>query len=318
VIGRGAFAIFLGVCALAVAQVAWWITFLVRTGAERRHVVMFASEGSFFMVLLLLGVWLMYRTLAEQVRLREMRATFLSSVTHELKSPLAAIRLFLETLEQGRADEEKRRDLVRKMLLDTERLERLVNDLLRAGRIEAGALSADEGEARLDAVVEGAAERARLRCGPGDEVRVEGPGPVLVPGDEELLRSAVENLLDNAVKYSPAPRRVVARLRADALEAVVEVEDAGLGIDPAFAARAFQPFARSGREETRAAPGTGLGLFLVRGIAEAHGGRAWIRPRPEGRGTVAGIALPRGKGRSAPLAAARAAAGSGAGSGAAR
>jgi signal transduction histidine kinase len=291
VIGRGAFAIFLGVCALAVAQVAWWITFLVRTGAERRHVVMFASEGSFFMVLLLLGVWLMYRTLAEQVRLREMRATFLSSVTHELKSPLAAIRLFLETLEQGRADEEKRRDLVRKMLLDTERLERLVNDLLRAGRIEAGALSADEGEARLDAVVEGAAERARLRCGPGDEVRVEGPGPVLVPGDEELLRSAVENLLDNAVKYSPGAQAVEVDVRRDEDEVVVAVRDHGLGIPADEQAALFTKFHRGAEARTRGIRGTGLGLAMVDHIVRAHHGRVDVESQP-GRGSTFRIRLP--------------------------
>ncbi|HVY62431.1 MAG TPA: histidine kinase dimerization/phospho-acceptor domain-containing protein, partial [Planctomycetota bacterium] len=140
-IGRGAFATFLGIVALAIAQVAWWITFLVRIGGDRRHIVMFLSEGSFFVVALLAGVFLMYRTLMEQVRLRAARATFLSAVTHELKSPLAAIRLFLETLDAGRVtDEAKRRELVKKMLLDTARLEHLVADLLRAGQIEANRL----------------------------------------------------------------------------------------------------------------------------------------------------------------------------------
>src|ERR1044071_6923641 len=125
-IGRGAFAIFVGIVVLALAQVAWWITFLIRIGGDRRHMVMFLSEGGFFMVALLAGVFLMYRTLVEQVDLRRARATFLSAVTHERKSPLAAIRLFLETLDEDRVDAEKRKDLVKKMLLDTDRLERLV------------------------------------------------------------------------------------------------------------------------------------------------------------------------------------------------
>ncbi len=295
-IGRGAFAIFVGIVLLAVAQVAWWFLFLVRVSGERRHLVMFASEGAFFMLALLAGVFLMYRTIAEQVRLRALRATFLSAVTHELKSPLAAIRLFLETLAEGRVDAARRGDLVRKMLLDVARLERLVGDLLRAGQVEAGALVPALEEVDLAAIAREAAQAARPRLGPDDRLEVVAPeGPVRAPADSHLVRSAIENLLDNAIKYSPPPRAIRIEVAAARGEARVEVCDSGPGFDAATAARAFEPFARGGSEETRATRGTGLGLFIVRGIADAHGGRAWVGPEGGAGargGARVGFALP--------------------------
>ncbi len=296
-IGRAAFAVFAGIVILAVAQVAWWITFLIRIGGERRHIVMFASEGAFFMLALLAGVFLMYRTLLEQVRLRRMRATFLSAVTHELKSPIAAIRLFLETLEGDRVDEAKRRDLVRKMLLDTDRLDRLVADLLRAGQIVAGALAPALGRVDLRALAAEVVEAARPRLQAGDALDLDAGPPVAASGDRALLRSAIENLVDNAIKYSPPPRRVSVSVTAAAGDARIRDADERAGIDDAALGRAFEPFARGGNEEVRSAKGTGLGLFIVRGIAEAHGGRATIASRaPAARGTEAALAIPLGGG----------------------
>ena len=125
--GRLVFVVFCGVVFLCLAQVSWWIYFLTQISDNPRHVFMFASEGVVFVSALLLGVWIIYGALHEQVRLRHLRATFFSSVTHELRSPLAAVRLLLETMIAGRVtDLEKQADLSRKMLLDVDRLERLV------------------------------------------------------------------------------------------------------------------------------------------------------------------------------------------------
>jgi signal transduction histidine kinase len=295
-LGRGAFILFCGIVLVAVLQIAWWIIFLLGIAPERRYVVMFASEGAFFMLALMAGVFLMYRTLVEQVRLKEARSTFLSAVTHELKSPLASLRLFLETIEEGRVGPEKRSDLVKKMLFDVDRLERLVRDLLRAGQIEARALEPALEKVDLGALAREAVERARPRLEEGDRIEVDSEISLCARGDRDLLASAIENLIDNAIKYSPPPRRIEVRLAPRGLVAEVEIWDEGIGLGPGLASRAFEPFERAGDEETRRTKGTGLGLFIVRGIAEAHGGRAWIGPRPDGRrGTAAGFYVPAGK-----------------------
>jgi signal transduction histidine kinase len=285
--GRGALALFIGVVVLAIAQVAWWIYFLIRTGGQS-HLVMFASEGAFFMVALLTGVFLMYRALTEQMRLRQMRATFLSAVTHELKSPIAAIRLFLETIAEDRVDAEKRKDLVKKMLLDTDRLERLVSDLLQAGQIEAHALVPSLEDVDLATVAEEAVEAAKPRLGPDDTIDLHAM-PVKVLGQWDLLLSVVQNLLDNAIKYSKPPRRIA--VRVDPGGSLV-VSDKGVGIDAAGLEHAFEAFYRSGNEEARRQKGTGLGLYLVDGIVRAHGGKCRIESGGEGQGTTVRCSIP--------------------------
>jgi signal transduction histidine kinase len=293
VIGRGAFTVFFGVVLLAALQLAWWIYFLARIAGDRRHVVMFASEGAVFMLALLTGVFLIYRTLIEQVRLKHMRGTFLSAVTHELKSPLASLRLFLETIESGRVDAEKRADLVQKMLLDVDRLERLVGDLLRAGQLEAHALRVERERVDLAELAAECGVGARRRLAAEDRLEIRAESGLAVDGDRALLRSVIENLLDNAVKYSRPPRRIALDVgRGAARDAVVRVSDNGIGVDRATLAHIFEPFHRAGDEETRAAPGTGLGLFLVEGIVRAHGGSCAIESGGPGRGTVVRCELP--------------------------
>lgn len=291
-VGRGAFFLFVGIVVLAVLQLAWWTIFLLRISADRRHVVMFASEGAFFLLALLAGVLLIYRTLLEQVRLKNLRATFLSAVTHELKSPLASLRLFLETIEAGRVDEAKRRDLVRKMLLDVDRLERLVGDLLRAGQLETHSLRLERARVDLAPVLADARRAVEPRLGAEDSLLVDAPEGIVVEGDRDLLRSVVENLLDNAVKYSKPPRRIEARLAREGRAAVLEVRDNGIGIDRSSLAALFEPFHRAGDEETRAVKGTGLGLFLVRGILRAHGGDCEAASDGPGRGATLRCRLP--------------------------
>jgi signal transduction histidine kinase len=295
-IGRLGLTLFLGIVAFSVAQLGWWVYFLLRLAPDRRHAIMFASEGAVFLLALLAGVFLIYRALAQQVRLHQMRTTFLSAVTHELKSPLASIRLYLETLEAGRVPDEKQGPIVAKMLDDVSRLERLVTDLLRAGELESGRLkprSEDLDVVDLTSVARGVVDDARARLlEPGDELTAFlGPG-VPVEGDRQLIRSVVENLLENAVKYSPAPRRIEVHAATRGGSAVLRVSDRGIGVDPDTAESLFEPFHRGGDELTRRAKGTGLGLFLVRGICEAHGGSCEVASAGPGQGTTVTCRLP--------------------------
>ncbi|HVY60368.1 MAG TPA: sensor histidine kinase, partial [Planctomycetota bacterium] len=134
---------------------------------------------------------------------------------------------------------------------------------------------------------------ARSRLGPDDRLDWTPPAePLPAPADPALVRSALENLIDNAIKYSQAPRAIAVTLVARDGAAEVGVHDAGIGFEERSARRVFEPFQRGGDEETRQRKGTGLGLFIVRGIAETHGGRAFIGPRAGGAaGTTAGFTI---------------------------
>jgi signal transduction histidine kinase len=288
------FVVFCGVVFLCLAQVSWWIYFLTRISSNPRHVFMFASEGLVFVSALLLGVWIIYGALHEQVRLRHLRATFFSAVTHELRSPLAAVRLLLETMVAGRVtDLEKQQDLAGKMLLDVDRLERLVTNLLQAGQLEAARLETLPERADLSALVRDVVEAVRPRLfAAGDAVTVTADVPVPVEVDPGLFRGVVENLLENASKYGAPPRTVEVSVRREGRMAYLSVRDEGVGLDAEARAMVFRPFYRAGDEETRSAPGTGLGLFLVHGIVEAHGGTCEVLSKGPGEGTTLRIRIP--------------------------
>jgi len=281
---------------LAIAQVAWWIVFISRLAPDRRHIAMVWSEGTVFVLALLVGVFLLYRALAEQLRIRQQHSTFLASVTHELKSPLAALRLLLETLAAGRVkDPERGRDLARKMLLDVDRLEQLVQNLLRAGELDSAALEPSPRRLDLVPLVRERLERLGERCfGPDDEVRLTVAGPVWVEVDEAMVESVVDNVLDNASKYSSPPRRIEVRVAADpsAARATLEVTDDGVGASADTLRGIFRPFFRAPDAERRAVRGTGLGLYLVRGIARAHGGECDAWSEGPGRGMRITVRLP--------------------------
>lgn len=289
-----ALTVFWIVCALAAAQVVWWVVFLVQHAADRRHVVMFLSEGVAFMIVTLVGVVIIYGSLSEQVRTRQLRATFLAAVTHELRSPLASIRLLLETLHKRcDLDPAKRHELIGRMLADTDRLERLVQDLLRAGQLENHALEAAPVRLDLVELVRERIEAIRERLlQPADGVEASLDGEVIVAVDPELFRGVIDNLLENAVKYSETPRRLDVRVFARRGVAVLEVQDDGIGLDPETQAQLFRPFYRAGDEETRSQRGTGLGLYLVAGIALAHGGRCAAESDGVGRGTTMRVEVP--------------------------
>lgn len=219
----------------------------------------------------------------------------LANVAHELRTPLARIRVALDLAEEG--DAAAARAALAEIAEDLGELERLVADILASARLELSRDGAASGApplhlAPLDLaeVARGAAERLRQRH-PDRAVETSLAGPLPVEGDAALLRRVLDNLLDNARKYSPpgSPIRVVAR--TDALGASVAVADEGTGIAPEDLARLFTPFFRADRSRARATGGVGLGLSLSRRIAEAHGGRLTAASAP-GRGSTFTLTLP--------------------------
>jgi signal transduction histidine kinase len=258
----------------------------------RRRIVMMVSEGSFFAVLLLVLLWLLWRTLRREVELERQHRNFLSAVTHELKSPLAAMRLALETVTPGRATGESADRFLRNALDDAGRLEDLVQKVLEATRFSEGRSVILRKDVHLSRVVEEVTTTfGRRAAAAGAHLEVAVEPDIYGDLDEEAMAIAISNLLENAVKYGGKPPRIGVGLFLDGHHAVFEVSDNGHGIPEEDVELVFDRFFRSGDEMTRSARGTGLGLFLVQQIVNAHRGSVKIVSTGE-EGTVFRVTLP--------------------------
>jgi signal transduction histidine kinase len=215
-------------------------------------------------------------------------------VSHELRTPLTSMMGFLEMLREGEAgvltaDQERFLSIVYR---SSERLQRLVGDLLFVARLDASGLQLHFDQVRVDAVVGEAVESlAALARAREIDLRADLDPVPAIRGDRERLAQLVGNLLSNALKFTPGGGKVVARTFTDDGSAVLEVEDTGIGIPAAEQERLFQRFFRSSTATAQAIPGTGLGLVITKAIAEAHGGVVSMTSKP-GEGTCFRVELP--------------------------
>jgi len=288
-----AFFITLGVCLVALAVVlnVGWVLLHWRQ-------VALLTLGIIFFIAIISGLVLNTIFLVREIRRNEQHDSFINAVTHELKTPLASIRLYLETLKTREVDEARRREFYDVMLADSEALMQTVDQVLRAGRSGHRRRRIDTAVIDLGEMVRECAERARTRHHlSADSLRFverfDGDRP-RVAGDMDELSAAVGNLIDNAVKYSDKEVAVSVEVAApDRKNAVVRVTDRGMGIPAGQLKRIFKRFYRVPRPVMMRIKGTGLGLFIVRSIVEKHGGRAYAESEGEGRGSTFTIRLPR-------------------------
>jgi len=291
---RGTIALFitLGVCLVGVAvflNISWIVLYGRRIALLVLGIVLFS--------VLIAGVVLNTVFLVREVRRNERQDSFLNAVTHELKTPIASIRLYLETLQRRQLDEAKRKEFYRIMLSDTDRLLSTVEQVLKAGETGHRKRDANRVLVDLEAIV---AECIAITLQQGhleaEAIRLEEvPGAVKlrVLGHPEDLRTAVLNLLDNAVKYSPGGVHVRCRLEITRYSWVtLSVSDQGIGIPPKDLKRIFKRFYRAQDVVQRQVKGTGLGLFIVRSIARQHGGDAAAVSDGPGKGTTMRMHLP--------------------------
>jgi signal transduction histidine kinase len=281
--------IVLVVClAVAVTLNVGWIILHWRQG-----VLLFF--GVVFFLAIILGMILNTGFLLREIRRNEQHGSFLNAVTHELKTPIASIRLYLETLQRRDVGEAQRQEFYRSMLEDTSRLLGTVNQVLKAGEVGYGRTAQHRADVNLAELVRECVDLARTRHHlPAEAIQmtpVNGE-PTTVNADAEDLRIAVGNILDNAVKYSNDRIAVGVKIVAPQEGFLsLRVRDEGVGIPPQELKRVFKRFYRvPGRRQVK---GTGLGLFIVRSIARAHGGRVSIESEGEGRGTTVILELPR-------------------------
>ena len=262
------------------------------------HLNQYRWEGGFFLTVLLLGVVVMSRAMAREVELRRRQENFLAAVTHELKSPLASVRLGLETLGRRPDMESGRRDrTVTRALADTDRLEGLIENVLATSRLEEGAVFSKPETLQLASMVRGIVESTSKIESSGCDVRLDLPEDLFVRADANAGATVVRNLLDNAIEATrgTAAPAVSFSARADGEEVVLLIEDNGVGFQPEIAERLFEKFYRPGDELTRRRSGTGLGLFLVRRLVELDGGRVRASSGGSGSGACFEVRWPAGR-----------------------
>ena len=278
--------------ALAVALNVGWIIL-----NWRLRVLLFF--GIVFFALIIAGMIVNTTFLLREIRRSEQHDSFINAVTHELKTPVASIRLHLETLQRRDLPEAQKQEFYRLMLSDTDRLAETVEQVLRAGR--AGDRKAGREKSAVDfrQLVRECMDAARTRhhlplvALHYEEAPANGAG-LRVLGSGEDLRTAVFNVLDNAIKYSGDRVDVRVRLNVpDEKRIVLSVQDHGVGIPPDDMKSIFKRFYRVSHRSLAHVKGTGLGLFIVKSIAQKHGGRVFAESAGEGQGTTITMELPR-------------------------
>ncbi|HET9261605.1 MAG TPA: HAMP domain-containing sensor histidine kinase [Vicinamibacterales bacterium] len=283
----------LGICLVALAvtlNISWVIL--------NWRLSVLTVLGIIFFPLIIAGMVLNTIFLVREIRRNEQHDSFINAVTHELKTPVASIRLYLQTLQTRELDEGKRREFYRIMLEDSDRLLQTIDQVLRAGSAVSRWRRAARTTIDLGEITHECVDLSRTRFHLDEaalsfELRTREAKP-LVLGDPEELRAALLNLIDNAVKYSLGDVHVRVSIEdMDGNRLAVRVRDQGVGISPAELKRIFRRFYRIPAGVALRAKGSGLGLFIVRSVARKHGGRAFAESEGPGRGSTFTLLLPK-------------------------
>lgn len=278
-----------GICLMAVAVTLniGWIVLNWRTG-------ILLVLGILFFAMLIAGVALNTIFLIREIKRNEQHDSFINSVTHELKTPVASIRLYLETLKTREPDAAKRREFYDIMLADSDRLHGTIDQVLQAGRTGSAPRLAHKTRLDLADLVQDCVTVARLRHHlPPESLSLTAQPGSWVEGDANELRAAVSNLLDNAIKYSSGSVSVKAEIVAAADGKIaLKVRDEGVGIPSREMKNIFKRFYRIPGAISQRVKGTGLGLFIVNSIARRHGGRVYAESAGAGRGSTFTFELP--------------------------
>jgi signal transduction histidine kinase len=264
------FVIFYAIIIYALAELVWWGYMLVKLQPQRTAMIL--GEGSMFILVFTVGAISLHKSIKKERRLQEQKKNFLLSVTHELKSPLASIKLLLQTIQKRDLTKQQVHDFINKSLLDIERLDDMVENMLLASKIDNRSYTFPKAQFNLSALVDNIVNRLQLnKCDLTQQlINAEIEPKIEITGDKFALTSVVTNLIENAIKYSGPCEVVDVKLYSRDSKIFLEVADHGIGIADAEKNRIFDRFYRVGSEETRNTKGTGLGLYIVKEVLDKH------------------------------------------------
>jgi signal transduction histidine kinase len=283
---------------LSIALLVGWILVLIRDRTVTKEItgntlVLVAGVLSLLTIISVLVLFSIF--LVRQILEGRQQDSFIDSVTHELKSPLASIKLCLETVLRPEITTEQREQLRQMMIVDVERLSIFIDDILEASRVSVGtriySLHEVDVQSFLQRCIESILHRHRTAK---ESISLEVAGSLRLRTDATALETIVKNLLDNAVKYSSEPRRIQVRASQELSknQLTIEVSDNGIGFETQHARRIFERFYRVQAEEVRSRRGTGLGLFVGASLAKSIGGKLFAHSDGPGKGATVRLTLP--------------------------
>lgn len=253
----------------ALLEMFWWGSVVISLQPQKMGMVM--GEGAVFLFLLGVGAYFIHNSIKREDKLKEQQQNFLMSVTHELKSPLAAIKLSIETIIKRDLDKEQQAKLLRNSLKDIERLDDLVENMLLATKIESRTYSFPKEVFDFSELVSRITDRLQVHsCGYEQIIKTNIKEGIKIEGDKFALSSVVTNLVENAVKYSGPCAEVAVKLCQNDGKPFLTVSDKGPGIPDGEKMLIFDKFYRVGDENVRKSKGTGLGLFIVKEVLQNH------------------------------------------------
>lgn len=279
-------------------QFTWWGNLLIRLNNQvavsesdfQRRVWMIIGEGSVFMVLLLLGILKIRKVILKEISLTQRQSNFLLSVTHELKTPISSVKLFLQTLYKHELSEEKKSDLLKKALDENERLGLLIDNILHASRVENKSLQVVKSDLNFSELITTIVDRIHKRDLQAF-IQLDFEKDIRFYGDPFILEMIVVNLLENSCKYAGKSSNICIYIRKTDSQLIFGVKDEGPGIPLSERESIFLKFYRIGNEETRQKQGSGLGLFIASEFALLQGGFITCKENNP-KGTIFEVTLP--------------------------
>ncbi len=304
------FIIFYLLAVYVTLQFAWWAYLLVdlneevhreeariarekgeTTKADRvlkeadRRFWMVMGEGSVFLILLGFGFYKVHNAFRKELALARQEKNFLMAITHELKTPLSSVKLYLETLQKRELAPNEQKKVAGHAIRETDRLNGLIENVLLTTRIESGHFRLEKHPQDLGRLIRETLERPAETIGRQHHTEFDLAEGIEAPVDPGAFASILTNLYENATKYAPEQSRIRVALRTENSRATILISDEGPGMDPAELERITERFYRADREETRQKRGTGLGLYIVKELVDRHKGEFWVERNEAGGST---------------------------------